>query len=139
MENHRIEIVTGGAIEPPSLDGVSAGLQSSEIRLRAADNAAKLLAFQRGATGSDPCMVIFNASASTIVNHPVVFPEGGTWYANLDLDDRRYGDDFGENGHGVVEVATAESAAPVTVGPYSVMVFSRDAHPARAAGRVRRR
>ncbi len=109
------------------LDGVSAGLKGDSASAYQVDNANKLIAFSRwdsAATGS-PVVVVANFANTVRSNFPVQFPAAGTWYALFNSDSTDYAGDYG--GIGSVEVAAAGSPAtgPVTIGPYSALIFSQ--------------
>jgi 1,4-alpha-glucan branching enzyme len=111
-----------------NLDGVSLGLTGPSMTQQHLNNSAKVLAYHRWAAGSDDqVMVIQNWSATTWNNYNLSFPENGTWYVNLNSDWTRYGGDFGNVGRSVVQVAG--NTGTVDLGPYSVLILSRQAHP----------
>jgi 1,4-alpha-glucan branching enzyme len=112
-----------------NLDGVSLGFAGPSISWHAVDNNAKLLAFHRwGAGPNDQVMVVLNC-ANTTWSHYVVngFPENGTWYVNLNSDWTRYGSDFGNRGSSMV--AVSGGSGDISIGPYSVLILSRNALP----------
>ena len=114
-----------------NLDGVSLGLTGPNVTGHVVRNDApyKLLAFHRwGAGANDQVMVVMNFTGTTVSNHVFSgWPADGAWYANLNSDWKRYGADFGDVGSSWVNVAGGSAA--VTVGPYSTLVLSRQAHP----------
>jgi hypothetical protein len=55
------------------------------------------------------------------------WPADGAWYVNLNSDSTKYGADFGNHGSSVVNVTGG--SGEVAIGPYSVLVLSRQAHP----------
>ncbi len=111
-----------------NLDGVSLGLTGPNMTQQHLNNSAKVLAFHRwGAGANDQVMVIMNWSANTWTNYDLSFPANGTWYVNLNSDWTTYGSDFGNVGRSVVQVSG--NSGTVAVGPYSVLILSRQAHP----------
>ena len=114
-----------------NLDGVSAGLTGPSMTWHVQRNDApwKLLAFHRyGATANDQVMVIMNFTSNTIPSYVInTWPASGTWYVNLNSDWTRYGSDFGNYGSSVVTVSG--STGGIAIGPYSVLVLSRQALP----------
>ncbi|MCU0772625.1 MAG: alpha-amylase family glycosyl hydrolase [Verrucomicrobia bacterium] len=111
-----------------NLDGVSLGLTGPSMTQQHLNNTDKVLAYHRwGAGANDQVMVIMNWSGSTWNNYSLSFPENGTWYVNLNSDWTRYGSDFGNVGGSVIQVSG--NSGTVGLGPYSVLVLSRQAHP----------
>ncbi len=114
-----------------NLDGVSLGLTGPNVTAHVVrnDNPWKLLAFHRwGAAANDQVMVILNFSANSIPSYTFSgWPADGDWYVNLNSDWKAYGADFGNSGSAVVQVSGGSGT--VAVGPYSVLVLSRQALP----------
>ena len=114
-----------------NLDGVSLGLTGPNVtsHLVRNDYPWKLLAFHRwGAGANDQVMVIMNFTASFIPDYVISgWPAEGNWFVNLNSDWTTYGADFGNNGSTMVNVVGGSGA--VAVGPYSVLVLSRQALP----------
>jgi hypothetical protein len=114
-----------------NLNGVSAGLTGPNITSHVVRNDApwKLLAFHRwGAGASDQVMVIMNFTSTAIPSYWIhTWPASGRWYVNLNSDWTRYGNDFGNYGSSVVNVTG--SSGEIAIGPYSVLILSRQAHP----------
>lgn len=114
-----------------NLDGVSPGLTGPNVTSHVVRNDApwKLLAFHRwGAGANDQVMVIMNFTATAIPNYVInSWPANGNWFVNLNSDWTTYGSDFGNFGSSVVNVTGSSGA--VAVGPYSVLILSRQAHP----------
>lgn len=111
-----------------NLDGVSLGLTGPNVTQQHLNNSAKVLAYHRwGAGADDQVMVIMNWSATSFSNYTLNFPENGTWYVNLNSDWTAYGFDFSNVGGSVIQVAG--NSGTVGIGPYSVLVLSRQAHP----------
>jgi 1,4-alpha-glucan branching enzyme len=115
-----------------NLDGVSAGLTGPNINSHVVRNDApwKLLAFHRwGAGANDQVMVIMNFTATAIPSYVInTWPASGRWDVNLNSDSTRYGNDFSNYGSSVVNVTGG--SGEIAIGPYSVLVLSRQAHPA---------
>jgi 1,4-alpha-glucan branching enzyme len=114
-----------------NLDGVSLGLTGPNITSHVVRNDApwKLLAFHRwGAGANDQVMVVMNFTANTIPSYVVSgWPADGRWFANLNSDWTRYGVDFGNYGSSVVNVTGGSGG--IAIGPYSVLILSRQALP----------
>ncbi len=114
-----------------NLDGVSLGLTGPNVTSHVVrdDSPWKLLAFHRwGAGADDQVMVIMNFTANNIPSYVINgWPADGNWYVNLNSDSTNYSSDFGNNGSEVVNVSGG--SGQVAVGPYSVLVLSRQALP----------
>jgi 1,4-alpha-glucan branching enzyme len=114
-----------------NLNGVSAGLTGPNITSHVVRNDApwKLLAFHRwGAGANDQVMVIMNFTSNPIPSYWIhTWPASGRWYVNLNSDWTRYGSDFGNYGSSMVNVTG--SSGEIAIGPYSVLILSRQAHP----------
>lgn len=114
-----------------NLDGVSLGLTGPNVSRHAVrdDTPWKLLAFHRwGAGADDQVMVIMNFTANPIPSYALNgWPADGYWYVHLNSDSTIYGADFGNFGSAVVKVS--DGSGQVAVGPYSVLVLSRQALP----------
>lgn len=111
-----------------NLDGVSLGLTGPNVTQQHINNSAKVLAYHRwGAGAEDQVMVIMNWSATTFPVYNLNFPSDGRWFVNLNSDWPRYGSDFSDVGSSVIEVTGGQGT--VGLGPYSVLILSRQAHP----------
>ena len=114
-----------------NLDGVSLGLTGPNVTSHVVrnDNPWKLLAFHRwGAGANDQVMVVMNFTANNIPNYGInTWPADGNWYVNLNSDWKTYGNDFGNYGSSVVNVSAGSGA--IAIGPYSVLILSRQARP----------
>ena len=114
-----------------NLDGASPGLTGPNVTSHVVRNDApwKLLAFHRWGSGvDDQVMVIMNFTSTAIPSYSInTWPASGNWYVNLNSDWTRYGGDFGNYGSSVVNVSG--SSGNISIGPYSVLVLSRQAHP----------
>ncbi len=114
-----------------NLDGVSLGLTGANVTSHVVRNDApwKLLAFHRwGAGADDPVMVIMNFTSAAIPSYWIyTWPASGNWYVNLNSDWTRYGSDFSNFGSSMVNVSG--SSGEIAIGPYSVLILSRQAHP----------
>lgn len=114
-----------------NLDGVGAGLTGPNLTWHVVRKDApwKLLAFHRwGASADDQVMVIMNFTANNIPHYVFSgWPADGNWFVNLNSDWPTYGTDFGNQGSSIVQVGGGSGA--VAIGPYSVLVLSRQALP----------
>jgi 1,4-alpha-glucan branching enzyme len=114
-----------------NLDGVSLGFTGPNATSHVVRNDPpwKLLAFHRwGAGANDQVMVIMNFANTTIPSYWIhTWPASGNWYVNLNSDWTRYGGDFGNYGSSVVNVSGSDGE--IAIGPYSVLILSRQARP----------
>ena len=114
-----------------NLDGVSPGLTGPGMTWHVTRNDApwKLLAFHRwGAAANDQVMVVMNFTSNSIPAYVInTWPASGNWFVNLNSDWTRYGGDFSDYGSSVVNVSG--SSGTISIGPYSVLVLSRQALP----------
>ncbi len=111
-----------------NLDGLSSGLKGLNTSFAVTDNSNKLIAYRRWSTGAvgDDVVVVANFANATRTGYSIPFPKAGTWYAQFNSDSTNYSSDYGNVGSTVV---TAGASAPVTIAPYSVLIFSQVAPP----------
>ncbi len=113
--------------------GVSRGLCGQHIAVTHADEAQKMVVFQRWDEhgDGDDVMVVVNCGHGGRENYRIGMPQSGTWRLRFNSDASIYSDDFGNTGSGDVQ-ATDEgydglpASAQITVAPYSVLIYSRD-------------
>lgn len=74
-------------------------------------------------------VVYLNFSDQTRSNISLNFPSEGTWYTWLNTDWRVYGSDFTEVGPNESFPVGSTRSVPVTIAPYSALIFSRAARP----------
>ena len=112
-----------------NLDGVSLGLTGPNITSHVIRNDSpwKLLAYHRwGAGPNDQVMVVINCTSKNIPSYVFSgWPADGRWYVNFNSDWTTYSSDFGNLGSSVVNVTSGQGE--VAVGPYSVLILSRQA------------
>jgi 1,4-alpha-glucan branching enzyme len=70
-------------------------------------------------------VVFMNFSGQTQNNINLSFPSEGTWYTQLNTDWRVYGSDFNDVGPAASFMVDSTRIAPVTIAPYSAIVFAR--------------
>lgn len=72
-------------------------------------------------------IVAFNTTAQRIDNELFTFPAGGEWFVRINTDSTAYGADFSGVGpeNGVINVTAQNNRAPLSLGPYSAIVFTR--------------
>ena len=115
-------------------DGATLGLRGSNVAILQADNDAKLLAMHRWMDGGphDDTVVIANFADRTVEDWRIGLPAPGRWAVRLNSDSAVYAPDFG--GHEANDLdadgppmdGCAQSGL-VAVGPYSVVILSREA------------
>jgi hypothetical protein len=70
-------------------------------------------------------VVVANAAGTARTNYSLSFPRNGVWYVHFNSDSTNYSSDFSNIGANSVSATGAGSLVPLTIGPYSVMVFSQ--------------
>ncbi|MBU3666338.1 MAG: DUF3459 domain-containing protein [Chthoniobacterales bacterium] len=107
-----------------NLDGRSAALKATSVRVTESDNSTGLLAFHRPSSGQprDDLFVVANFSPDTLKDVPVYFPRDGEWSVLLNTDDPKYGKGF----TGVTTKTNRTDTLrkiPVTLAPFSAQIF----------------
>ena len=114
-------------------DGATRGLRGSNVTILRADQDAKLLAMHRWMDGGphDDTVVVANFAHRTIDDLRIGFPAPGRWNVRFNSDASSYAPDFGSH-----EVFDLDADGPpmddcaqsglVSVGPYSVVILSRE-------------
>ena len=110
-----------------NLDGVSAGLQGDSVSVYQVDDVNKLIVYSRwdGSRTGAPVVVVANFANAVRSDYPVQFPAAGAWYALFNGDSADYADDYGDVGSREAAAAGEPATAPVTIGPYSALIFSQ--------------
>ena len=112
--------------------GSTRGLCGQNVDVFHVDDEGKVLAFRRWDEGgpNDTVVVVVNLSNDAREGHVIGFPRGGLWHVRFNSDSRHYGDDFAN--HSTPDVTVVETSvdglpcsAAVTVGPYTVVLFSQ--------------
>lgn len=113
--------------------GHSRGLCGQHIRVTHLNEAENMIVFQRwdehGA--GDDVMVVVNCSNAPRENYLIGLPVSGPWRLRLNTDANSYSDDFSNCASGDLDARQGErdglqAHAPVTIGPYSVLIYSQD-------------
>jgi 1,4-alpha-glucan branching enzyme len=102
------------------------GLISQNFNLMHLNEKDKVLAYHRwdiGAPGDD-VMVVINFANRSYDNYWVNFPNNGVWKARFNSNWQGYSDDF-EN-IGLSEVNVENNSGKLSLGSYSVLIFSQD-------------
>ena len=116
-----------------AVDGTTRGLRGIGLHVLRADNEAKVLAFHRWHEGGphDDTVIVANFADRTIDDLRIGFPAPGRWNVRLNLDSAAYDLAFG--GHEAFDLDAdgepmddCEQSGLVSVGPYAVVVLSRE-------------
>jgi 1,4-alpha-glucan branching enzyme len=114
-------------------DDATRGLRGENVVILRADDEHKILAFHRWRDGGpgDDVVVVANFGHEMVSGLPVGFPAPGRWQVRFNSDSAVYAPEFG--GHEAFDTRAAHEpldgqrqSAPVSVGPYSVVIFSRE-------------
>lgn len=117
-------------------DGATRGLRGANVAIIRADAEAKLLVMHRWMDGGphDDTVVVANLADRTIEDLRIGFPAPGRWKVRLNSDSAVYAPDFG--GHEANDLDAdgdaldgCEQSGLVAVGPYSVVILSREDGP----------
>lgn len=112
-----------------NLSGTTPGLQGTGIFVQHIDNDNKVIACTRWNQGgeTDDVVVVANFSCNDYDkdDYAIRFPSAGTWYRHFNSDSKLYSEDFGNLGPAQVEAAGEPPAAIVTMGKYSLQIFSK--------------
>lgn len=110
-------------------DGATAGLQGTGVFVQHLDNDNKVVAYTRWNQGgpTDDIVAVANFSCNDYArdDYAIRFPSAGTWHRQFNGDSTRYGDDFGDVGADRVEAAGDPPTAIVSMGKYSLQIFSK--------------
>lgn len=115
--------------------GVTGGLKGHGVQVHHLDDDAKVLAFHRWAQGGpgDSTVVVVNLSDQPREDHWIGMPAAGQWKLQFNSDSRQYSDQFGDfpsfdtEAFGDSPRDGQPASARVSVGPYSVLVYSLEA------------
>jgi 1,4-alpha-glucan branching enzyme len=115
-------------------DGTTRGLKGPNVTILRADQEEKVLAMHRWSDGGphDDTVVVANFADRALDGVPIGFPAPGRWNVRFNSDASNYHDDFG--GHESFDLDAdgppldgCEQSGLVSVGPYSVVILSREA------------
>lgn len=108
------------ALRNSQLDTVVGGL----------DEVNRVILFWRRNPGieTNDMAVLMNFS-SQVLSYNILFPSGGDWYTRLNTDWLVYGADFTNVGPSESFSVGSGGTAPVTIAPYSAIIFTRSARP----------
>jgi 1,4-alpha-glucan branching enzyme len=117
-----------------NLSGVTRGLCGQNIHLYHFNNEAKLIAFHRSDQQGpkDSVLVVVNMMNQTHENYVIGFPQPGLWKTRFNSDAYSYDAKFAN--HPTPDVETREQgrdglpcSGEISIGPYTVVIFSQDA------------
>ncbi len=113
--------------------GVTRGLCGQHIQVTHVNEAENMVVFQRWDVHGpgDDVMVVVNCSNAAKENYQIGLPESGLWKLRLNTDSSIYSDDFSNCASHDLDAQQGErdglqANATVSVGPYSVLIYSRD-------------
>jgi 1,4-alpha-glucan branching enzyme len=113
--------------------GLSRGLCGQFLNIYHVNDADNVLAFQRWDQHgpSDDVVVVFNFSNALRENYEIGMPATGLWKLRLNSDATIYSSDFQGFFSGDVEAIGdpkdgLDARANLSIGPYSMLVFSQD-------------
>lgn len=109
------------------------GLTGNNTQVFHVDNNAKVIGFHRWDQGGagDDTVVLANFSNTPLSNYTVGLPDSGNWKVRFNSDWNGYSPDFGNSASGDVQAQGGSydglpNHGNVTVGPYSVVILSKD-------------
>jgi 1,4-alpha-glucan branching enzyme len=114
-------------------DGATRGLRGPHVAMLRADQAAKVLVMHRWMDGGphDDTVVVANFADRTLDDLPIGLPAPGRWNVRFNSDASAYAPEFGS--HDAFDLDAdgppldgCEQSGRVSVGPYSVVVLSRE-------------
>ena len=113
-----------------NLLGTTPGLQGTGVFVQHVDNDNKVVACTRWNRGgaADDVVVVANFSSVDFDrnDYEIAFPSAGTWYRQFNGDSKLYSPDFGNVGADRVEAAGTPPKAAVSMGKYSLQIFSKN-------------
>jgi len=106
-----------------NLDGQSAALQDTRIRILEEDAAKQVLVYRRYLPGrpDEDLIVAINFSPNPIDDMPLVFPRAADWALLLNTDDPPYGEGF--TGMAADQMGARGHTWPVSLAPFSAQIF----------------
>ncbi len=112
-----------------NLYGTTSGLPGAGVFVQHVDNDNKVVAYTRWNQGgeTDDVVVVANFSCNDYDknDYAIRYPSAGTWYRHFNGDSKLYSGDFGGVGAPQVDAAGDPPAAIVSMGKYSVQIFSK--------------
>jgi hypothetical protein len=116
-----------------NLRGGTQGLKGTGVNVHHRDDLNKVISYIRWDAGGgvDDVVVVQNFASTvwTNSNYLVEFPATGTWYTRFNSDRLDYGPDFGGIGTDAVVATGSPAKAPINMGMYSTLIFSKTPPP----------
>ena len=116
-----------------AVDGTTAGLRGPNVTILRADQKAKVLVMHRWDAGGphDDTVVVANFADRTIDDLRVGFPAPGRWNVRFNSDAAGYSREFGSHEANDLDadgeaLDGCKQSGLVSVGPYSVVILSRE-------------
>ncbi len=114
--------------------GNTAGLkQPGNINVHHVNNTGKVIGMIRWDQGgqTDDLLIAINCSATAYTGYSMAFPSAGTWYCLYNSDQQAYDSSFGNVGPAVggTVVADGSANASLSLGAYSMQIYSKTAIP----------
>ena len=116
-----------------NLTGTTRGLDSPHTHLIRVDDHRKVLAYHRWHEGGprDDTVVVVNLGTHPVSGYGIGLPRAGSWKLRVNTDAPIFGEGYGSVHAADVETVAGFSDgypqwAPLNVGPYSALVYSRD-------------
>ena len=110
-----------------NLEGVSGGLSGSGCGILLINNSDKVIGYRRydeSKPGED-VVIYANLRNQVYTNYTVPFPSAGSWYVHMNTDSTKYGPDYDDVGSVQILASGTPPTAPITMGPYSALMFSK--------------
>ena len=112
-----------------NLGGTTPGLEGTGVFVQHLDNDNKVIACTRWNRGgeTDDVVVVANFSCNDYDknDYAIRFPSTGTWHRHFNSDSKLYAGDFGGVGAAQVVATGAPPTARVSMGKYSLQIFSK--------------
>ena len=112
-----------------NLGGTTPGLEGTGVFVQHIDNDNKVIACTRWNRGgeTDDVVVVANFSCNDYDkdDYAIRFPSTGTWHRHFNSDSKLYSGDFGGVGAAQVVATGAPPTARVSMGKYSLQIFSK--------------
>ncbi len=117
-----------------NLYGSTKGLTGEHVQVSHVNEESGVLVFQRWAEGGpgDHVLVVVNLTNTAHHDYVIGVPHAGVWKLRLNSDAQRYSPEFTGFGAKDIEACPGEYdglayQAQVSIGPYSVLIYSQDA------------
>ncbi len=102
-----------------NLYGDSWGLASNDFKIIIADEANKILVFQRGPDNEQPVIVVANFNSAKVMNYRLPLPDG-SWKVRFNSSWRGYASDFAN-----LEIEQVDTTTKIDLPEYVVMILKQ--------------